>query len=409
MRAKASTLEGILIAGGALVTVLLGCGPQSRWHSEAASDTMPRVNQVASEEKLMAGKPTFARCEIPGLVERPAWWPVRCAEITAAVKAVKKGQAQDIATTPGGRPVWAVAYGAAPAKAGTATWAIGSNSRSMASYKTNEAGPQVVMLVCGVHAAEAESIAGAVNLLSLLETGKDLRGRERPKLVELASKYRLVIFPCVNMDGREISPDHLRGASQHDFVRASQGEWNDGRLIGYPDCKEYAPLPLEKVKHPGGYPNGDGYNIMHDCAPGDIRAAEARALLKLTAVEQADLILHMHSHEIGGQILGAPLLAYPLHVERTHAYKQRVFDSLTAAGLRPAFVHKYEQRGGLNLAAATTMASGGLSIVFEQSADAAWSFDEMLDTFYVTVETFLEWGQKEPFSPRQAVAHGKTE
>ena len=72
-------------------------------------------------------------------------------------------------------------------------------------------------------------------------------------------------------------------------------------------------------------------------------------------------------------------------------------------------MHSYQQRTGINLATASTMASGGLSIVFEQSAMAEWTFEEMLETWYVTVETFLEWGAKEPFSPRVSVARGKTE
>ena len=67
--------------------------------------------------------------------------------------------------------MWAVTYNFERAKAGTATWVLGSNSDDVGSYKTAEGGPQVAMLVCGVHAAEAEATAGAVNLLSLLETG----------------------------------------------------------------------------------------------------------------------------------------------------------------------------------------------------------------------------------------------
>ena len=49
----------------------------------------------------------------------------------------------------------------------------------MGSYKTDEDGAQVVMLVCGVHGAEAEAVAGAMNLIALLETGVDLRGVAR--------------------------------------------------------------------------------------------------------------------------------------------------------------------------------------------------------------------------------------
>jgi hypothetical protein len=265
------------------------------------------------------------------------------------------------------------------------------------------------MLVAGVHAAEPEALVGTLCLMSLLETGRDLCGRQHPELVRLAGKYRLVILPCVNMDGRAVSPDHLRGATVEQFRLASQGWWSDGSEIGYPACKKYAPLPLDRVGHPGGYPNADGYNIMHDCCPGDLRTDEARGLLKLVADEQADLVLHLHSHSIGGQVLGAPLLSYPLHVERSHAYKQRVHDGLEAAGLRPGFVHTYEQRGGINLVTACQMASGGLSMTFEQSACAEWTFEEALETFYVTIETYLRWGLEERFAPREKVARGRTQ
>lgn len=351
----------------------------------------------------------YPRFEIPGLAPRPDFWRVRPEEITEAVQSVRKGTVTEIATTPAGLNVWAVAYGPPRTAPGTGAWAIASNCGDPSAYRTSEGAPQVVVLLCGVHGAEAEATAGAVNMISLMETGRDLRGQQRPELVELMSHYRVVIVPCVNADGRAVSPDHLRGATDEQFKGASQGVWDDGSLIGYPTCKRYAPLPLERVRHPGGYPNSEGYNIQHDCSPGDIRTPEARAVLQLAADEQADLVLNMHSHQIGGQVLGASLLAYPLHVGRVHAYKQRVHDALDAAGLRPAPVHPLEQRTGINLNTACVMASGGLAMTFEQSTTADWTFDEALDVHYTTVETFLEWGLREPFSPRASVARGRTE
>lgn len=349
------------------------------------------------------------RYEIPGLCPRPDWWQVRPEEIDAAIRGVNKGQILDLAVTPCGYTVRAVAYGPPRPAPGTGTWASVSASRNVAAYRTGPPEEQVVVLLCGVHGAEAEAICGAVNLIALLETGADLRGAPRPEFVELAGGYRLVILPCVNMDGRSVSPDHLRGATQDQFVRASQGEWADGTPIGYPTCKEYAPLPADRVRHPGGYPNGDGYNIQHDVAPGDVRTAEARGVLRLVAEEQADLVLNLHSHGVGGRVLGASLLAYPLHVRRVQAYQQRVHDALDAAGLRPETVLPPEVRGGLSLTNVCSEASGGLSVTFEHPAGEAWSFDEMLETFYVVIETFLRHGREEPFSPRDLVKSGKIE
>ena len=93
------------------------------------------------------------RYEIDGLVERPAWWKVRPDEINAQAEAVQKGSARRIATTPGGLPVWSVAYGGEAPQPGTSNWPSGSSSRNVASYRTGEADPQTVMLLCGIHGA----------------------------------------------------------------------------------------------------------------------------------------------------------------------------------------------------------------------------------------------------------------
>ncbi len=347
---------------------------------------------------------TFQQYTIKGLDATPSFWRVRPEAIIETCNNVSVGSVEKLAETPTGYPVFSVRYGTGRSSRGTATWAIGSSSRNLKSYKPEEdIDPQTVVLVCGVHGAEAEAVAGAMNLISLLESDHDLRGRDNAGLASLFGRYRLFILPCVNMDGRSVSPDHLRGASIEEFVRASQGVWNSGAEVGYPACKEYAPLPLDEVLHPGGYPNGDGYNIMHDITPGSLRTREAESLLHLVAEEAADLVIHFHSHSIGGQILPPPVFSYPFHAASTSAYALRVRDALQSAGLRPAEPHPVAARTGLNLLTACQIASGGLSVCFEQPAVAEWSFDEMIDTFFVVLETFLEHGLKEPFSPRSEV------
>jgi hypothetical protein len=105
--------------------------------------------------------------------------------------------------------------------------------------------------------------------------------------------------------------------------------------------------------------------------------------------------------------LGPAYFAYPLHVTRTVAYMQRLHDAVAAANLRPAPVMPAGSRGGLNLNVGCAMASGGLAITVEQPAIKEWTFEEMLQTFYVVVETFLENGLKEPFSPREQIYREK--
>ncbi len=341
----------------------------------------------------------FPRFQTPGLVERPAFWKVRPDEITAIVRSVKKGKYEQIATTPGGFPVWAVIYGGTQAKQGTSTWASSADSRNLEAFYTHANGPQVVMVVCCVHGAEPESTAGSVNLITMLETGKDLTGYTDPHLLELISKYRLIILPCVNMDGRSVSPDHLKGVDDTTFVRASQGIWKDGRTIGYPQCKGFQPLPMDKVEHPGGYVNALGYNLQYDVVPGHLQN-EGKGLLDLAAREQADLMLNMHSHQIGARVMGAGYLDYPLHVQRTREYQQLVHDALENAGLRPNPVLPENSRSGINLNTAFTIVTGGLALTFEQPTAAGWTFDENLRIYYTTLAAFLENGLKEPFSSR---------
>ncbi len=349
---------------------------------------------------------TYPVFPIPNLVERPGWWAVRNDEITRIATSAKKGQVAHLANSAGGLPIHSVTYGPTAAAPGTGSWISASNSRRVEAYKTNEEGPQVVVLLCGVHGAEPEGVAGAVNLIHLLETGADLTRKRRPGLVELCSAYRLIIIPCLNPDGRAVSPDHLRGATNDEFRRASQGIWLDGTEVGYPACKEYVPLPLDRVQHPGGYPNAHGYNIQHDASPGDIRTEEARKLLEMVAREQVDLVLNMHSHPLAPRSLSPCVSEYPLHATRILDYADRFFEDLNRAGLRPEPVLPRDNVMGYCLNNACSMASGALGLTFEHPTVEAWSFEEILEIFFVAVETCLKWGRTEKFAPRRPLARG---
>ena len=72
------------------------------------------------------------------------------------------------------------------------------------------------------------------------------------------------------------------------------GGWGDGHLIGWPDCKVFIPLDFTRTQFPGGYPNDNGINIMHDDFLG-ARQPETLALFELAARERPDLILDLHT------------------------------------------------------------------------------------------------------------------
>ncbi|MBP5638263.1 MAG: hypothetical protein J6X55_02200, partial [Victivallales bacterium] len=202
---------------------------------------------------------------------RPSWWRVRIEELVEEMKKVKKGKLEIITRTPGDFPVFAVSYGkTSPHR--KVNWPSATGSPNPSVYANND--PQVIMAVAGIHSEECEGIVTLLNLISLLETGKDLRGKENPHLVELCSHYRLVILPCVNMDGRAVAPDCLCGCTHDDYLPL-HSVLKNGEQLKWPALKEYFPMPMDELSQLGTYYNSEGYNIMLDCAPGNIKTPEA--------------------------------------------------------------------------------------------------------------------------------------
>lgn len=357
-------------------------------------------------------KPRFRPIEIKGLEPRPEFWKVRPAEIVALCQKVARGRSEIIAQTPGGFPVYAVFYGDFAEGVPQSNWSAGSSSSTWRSYYQREGKEQTVLFCAGIHGAEAESVAAAVNLIQMLETGKDFRGKSDSQLLELVRHYRLIIIPCLNLDGRALSPDHLRKTSYEDFRRASQGTWADGSLIGWRGSKEYFPLPLAKVSYPGGYPNADGFNLMHDASPGHIRTAEARGFLQLVERWNVDLVLNGHSCEYSPSLLDPAAINYPQYLERGRRCVQLVNEALCAAKLRDKVpVAPPKPANTFNLNTMAMLASGALALTLEccVSADyppqkpCNYTFDEMMEPNFIMLKVLLADGLQKPFADRAAL------
>ena len=151
------------------------------------------------------------------------------------------------------------------------------------------------MIVAGIHGEEAEGVITVLDLMHIMETGNDLRGFPQPELAALAENFRLVLMPCVNMDGRAISPDCYLGTTNDEFRRVVSTLLKDGTRLHWPALKEYFPMPMDQVAELGTYYNSEGYNIMHDAAPGNLRTEEAKGILRTAHRERIDFFLNMHS------------------------------------------------------------------------------------------------------------------
>ena len=221
-----------------------------------ASAAVAAAGYASASAEAKAGiRPTrFPPMKVEGLENRPDFWRVRPDEIVSlCVGATKCSRKEVICHTPLGYPVYALFYGDFNEQPPQTNWSAGQGSTTYRNYTARPAGgKQTFLFLAGVHGAEPETVAGAVNLIRALETGADFRGRRHDELAQLVSRYRFIVVPCVNMDGRAISPDHLRGVDWNRFRHVSQGTWKDGSRIGWRGSKAWFPLPLDRVAYPGG-------------------------------------------------------------------------------------------------------------------------------------------------------------
>jgi hypothetical protein len=229
----------------------------------------------------------------------PSFWLTTVEEVGHFLDSrIRRGSVETVGTTAGGRKMRAVFYGTPRAGKGTTTFSGSLGFHDVRAYLGPSHGKKVYMAMAAVHGGEFEAIAGMVNLLSVLETGKDLRGREWPEIVAAAAALdRVVLIPVVNLDGRARVPlrmEKFRGSdfTVHEYLNT--GAKPDGNIIGWPQCKEFIPLDFSKSQFPGGYPNDAGVNIQHDDFLGK-RQPETQALLDLAARERPDLILNLHT------------------------------------------------------------------------------------------------------------------
>ncbi len=122
-------------------------------------------------------------------------------------KNVHKGHIEVIGTSAGGRPIKAVVYGQPRKGKGTTTFSGSLGFGDVCAYRGPDHNKTVYMGMSSVHGGEFEGIVGTVNLISVIETGKDFRGKEWPEITAIVAKLdRVILIPIVNPDGRSRIP-----------------------------------------------------------------------------------------------------------------------------------------------------------------------------------------------------------
>lgn len=291
---------------------------------------------------------------------------------------VQKGTVKQIGTTAGGRPMRAVFYGEPRGPKGHTTFSGSLGFRDVRAYVGPDYGKKVYMAMASVHGGEIEGIVGMVNLIAVLETGRDLRGKPWPEITSAAAKLdRIILIPITNVDGRARVPYRMLknwGPNTEVQEYFNTGGLKDGKLLGYPNCKQYIPLDFSTVGFPGGYPNDAGVNFQHDDFLGHPQP-ETRALLDLTARERPDITLNMHT---GGHFMScAREVLEPSLMPIQDEFFRRLHTALTLAKLRPTddvareSDPTRERLGVYNLDTALNLNSGSLSLLVESPSHAA--------------------------------------
>ncbi len=300
----------------------------------------------------------------------PVWWISDLPGLAKHLARIEKGKVTTIARSPGGRDVHLVSYGTREKGKPLANFnsAVGAHEPQVYRDKAAREKP-VVYLVGPVHGHEIEGLVGLVNLIQVLESGRDLRGRRQPRLFNVAQRCRLLIVPTGNPDGiARCEPRSFVGMSFRDMRFWGQGTWSDDTLCGWPGAKRIHPMVGERVGFLGGYFNDIGINPMHDefFAP---LSTEAPAILKVAREEAPDIAVSLHSHN------DLPTVIRPAHVplevqQDVLSVAERCYTILDERGLPHVAPFAVQAEQGeyprsFNLVSAIYHTSGAHSFTFE--------------------------------------------
>ena len=313
--------------------------------------------------------PEEAKARIPNR-RLPSFWVGDGVASARRCSGLGQGVVSVIATSPGGRALRRVAYGEREAVMGRANFNSAIGGREPASYLDRAARAKPVVLLVGpVHGQETEGLTGLANLIEVMETGHDLRGRPQAALQEYGRHCRLLIIPDGNPDGlARFAPRTLQGMDADDIRFWGQGTWADGSFCGWPECKRQHPMVGPNVGFLGCYFNDAGVNPMHDEFFNPL-GPEALAILKVAQSEGPEIAVSLHSHA------GNPTLLRPAFVpletqERVRDLAQDYYALCAARGLPPGQPFTAgPERGAVpapfNLTSALYHISGTTAFTFE--------------------------------------------
>lgn len=336
-------------------------------------------------------------------MEKPDFWKSTPEEQSETLYLVKKGIIKTVAKSAGNRDVYLVEYGEKQDFFRTANYSSSCGAGSAKYYADKIGKKPVIFLVGAIHGAELEGTCALLNLIKLIETGKDYHGNTNQFLSSCIDLCRLLVIPLANPDGRaRCIPDSMIGLSYEEFRHFSQGRWINGSLCEWPKCKTFHPIK-DHVSFLGAYYNDNGINMMHDNFFGNM-ASETKALLDIAGEEAPDFIALLHG---GGntknEILDTDYVPFYIK-QRIHDLSLRVKAEVTKLNM-PCAATKIQFDDSVpplsfNLTSALHHVCGAVSYVYESNQgickkNEKWetilSHEEILIQHYILFEQTIRY------------------
>ncbi len=335
----------------------------------------------------------------------PEFWENSLDRIRTMMDSVKKGKVRVLTTSAGGRDIYLVEYGEKQDMKRKANYSSACAYGDLSVYadKTEDIKP-VVLLVAGTHGGEVEGITAVLNMIQVLETGKDLRGKEWKFISEIKDNYRILLIPCFNPDGRARVPFNIvTEVSEEEVLYYKHGTWKDGTLIKFRESYRAHPV-LNDVEFLAGYYNDNGINLSIDnfFAP---MAEENKSLMKLVDQEVPDFVVFLHTgcHRHGKLL---PQAYLPQFIdEKIHRFDKRLEERFKEAGFKYYSLEEHEgYQTGKKLyppqpfwvTEAIHHSCGAISVTYESNEavddkDNEYSLDNILDCHFILFEEIFRF------------------
>jgi hypothetical protein len=237
-----------------------------------------------------------------------------------------------------------------------------------------------------------------------MERGVDLKGNSWPRLKKLAEKTRLVIIPCLNVDGRgRIPSDDPKKWTEYEQEKYRHGLYPDGSPIGWPQCK--VPHPRDPKQHAflGGYFNDKGVNPLHGVFLSKEIAPETHTALNLALEETPDLVLDLHSCGAGPFFIVGDYSIPEIFSRRQYyidGFCRRMLSE--RLNIHRAWTTQGQERV-ITLDSAFYHICGALPVLFEGAHGAqpnnVYTYEQIVDAYLTIIEGIITIGVKEGFKP----------